>query len=207
MVGEKLAEYLQAKDATAHCPWTMFDSKLVEKVLEEHNLPQKFAQFMPEERLSFIEDTMEELLGLHPSSWTMAHKTMETILHLAQMGHVIIVGWGANIITSKMPNVFHVRLIGSLEKRIEHTCEFFGVSPKQAAEFVKKTDRGRELYIKQHFNCDVNDPLLYHLVLNTSRMSYDDAARNIADVAFSHFQAYAASHAKEGQEVEVRRNN
>jgi len=198
VVGEKLAACLQAKDSTATCPWTVMDHQLAEKVLDEHNLPKKFAQFMPEEKLSFVEDMMEEVLGLHPSSWTLARKTMETILHLAQMGHVILVGWGANLITAKMPNVFHVRLVGTLEKRIEHLQKAYNFSARDAAEFVKKTDRGRVRYIKQHFNCDVDDPLAYHMVVNTSRMSFDDTARVIADAALRHFEAYAASFQQEG---------
>ena len=58
-------------------------------------------------------------MGLHPSSWTLVQQTNATILQLAQMGNVILVGRGATVITSKLNNVFHVRLVGSLEKRIE----------------------------------------------------------------------------------------
>jgi hypothetical protein len=97
--------------------WTVFDRHLLEKVPEEHELPKALAKFMPEERRSFIQDAMEELVGLRPPSWVMMPKI--AVLHLADAGHVILVGRGANCITAHMPNVFHVRLIASLPKRLE----------------------------------------------------------------------------------------
>jgi cytidylate kinase len=32
-------------------------------------------------------------------------------------------------------------------------------------------------------NADINDPLRYHMVINTSRIDYDSAARMIGDAA------------------------
>ena len=82
-------------------------------MLEEHSLPKSLARFMPEDRISEVSDTMDELFGLHPPSWDLVHKTSETILHLAQLGHVIIIGRGAKVITAKLDGVLHVRLVGS----------------------------------------------------------------------------------------------
>ena len=43
------------------CTWTVFDRQLVEKVLEEHQLPKTLADLISEERRSYIKDVMEEL--------------------------------------------------------------------------------------------------------------------------------------------------
>src|ERR1041384_1089918 len=112
-IGEHLAEYLQGKGPKGQRPWTVFDKNLVEQVLADHNLPKELARYMPEDRISQIRDMVEELLGLHPASWTLLHQTTETILHLAELGNVILIGRAANVITAQLPNVFHVRLIGS----------------------------------------------------------------------------------------------
>jgi diguanylate cyclase (GGDEF)-like protein len=45
--------------------------------------------------MSEITDTLDELLGLHPPAWTLVRQMTETILHLAEMGNVILVGRGA----------------------------------------------------------------------------------------------------------------
>jgi hypothetical protein len=48
VVAEKLAEYLQQH--SKHAPvWTVFDRNLMDKVLEDHNLPAYLARFLPED--------------------------------------------------------------------------------------------------------------------------------------------------------------
>jgi hypothetical protein len=181
LVAEKLSEYLQAHSPKHSCPWTVFDRNLVEKVLEDHHLPARLAQFMPEDRISEITDTMDELFGLHPPSWTLVRKTADTILRLAELGHVILIGRGANIITSKLEYVFHVRLVGSLEKRVKYIQELNHWTRKEALEFVHREDRGRQRFVKKYFGADISNPLLYHLVINTDWVDGPEAARMIGE--------------------------
>jgi cytidylate kinase len=180
-VAETLAAILQAHTPKDIYPWAVFDRNLVEKVLEEHNLPERLARFMPEDRISEISDTMEELFGLHPPSWLLVRKTTATILHLAELGNVIVIGRGAAVITAKLDYVFHVRLVGSLEKRARYVQEVKHLSRKAALALIRREDRGRERYLEKYFQANVNDPLLYHLVINTDLVSCDEAARIIAD--------------------------
>ncbi len=181
-----LTDYLQTR-IPGSCRWTIFDRNLVEKVLEDHHLHKRIGEFMPENHKSMLGDMIEELLGLHPSSWTLVQQTAETILHLAHLGHVIIVGRGANIITSKLENVFHVRLVGSLETRTRRVQEVFDLGRQAALEFIHKEDKGRRRYLKEHFDKDIDDPLLYHLIVNTDHLRYDDAARLIGDEVIRRF--------------------
>ena len=167
IVAEKLAARLQARSPQDACPWTVFDRNLVEKVLEDHNLPQRLARFMPEDKVSEIEDTMDELFGLHPPSWTLVRQTTDTILHLIELGNVIVIGRGATTITRKLDCVFHVRLVGSLEKRVQHVQELEGLGQEAALEIIRREDRGRKRYLKKHFKADLDDLLAYHLVINT----------------------------------------
>jgi len=186
LVAERLAQLLQERAPAQGCAWTVFDRNLVEKVLEDHRLPKQLAQFMPEDRVSQFADMMQELLGLHPPSWTLVSQTTETILKLAELGNVILVGRGAHVITSKLSHVFHARLIGSLEKRAERVQEHLHLDREAALAFIEKEDRGRERYLRVHFQADINDPLLYHLIVNTDRMTCDDAAQLIAEAALRH---------------------
>jgi len=110
-VAARLADFLHTR-APCHCQWTVFDRNLMEKVLEDHQLKKRIAEFIPESHKSMFGDMLEEFLGLHPSSWTLVQQTAETVLQLAEMGFVILVGRGANVITSKLESVLHVRLIG-----------------------------------------------------------------------------------------------
>jgi len=185
VVAEKLAAHLQARTPKDAPPWTAFDRNLVERVLAEHRLPEHIASYMPEDRITEINDIMDELFGLRPSSWTLVQKTAETILHLAELGNVILVGRGSTIITAKLPHVVHVRLIGSLEQRIQKMREFESLDQNEAARRVHDEDLGRQRYVRKHFEENIDDPLLYHLVINTDHVSLDDAASLIGDYALN----------------------
>jgi hypothetical protein len=190
-VAQHLATLLDRRLPDPELKWTVFDRELVEKVLADHHLPKKLAEFMPEDRVSLLEDMMTELLGLHPPSWTLVRAVSETILKLAELGHVILIGRGANVITAKLPHVLHVRLVGSFEKRLARVMESRGWDARQAREFIEKEDRGRARYLREHFKAEIDDPLLYDLVFNTDRLSCELVAELIAEAAVR--RAVAAS--------------
>jgi cytidylate kinase len=180
-VAEKLARYLQGHSPKHATPWTVFDRNLMEKVLEDHDLPTRLAQFLPEDRVSYLEDIMADLLQAYPPSQTVIRQTTETILKLASLGNVILIGRGGNVITARLPNTFHVRLVAPLEERIEHSRKSYGMTKIEARKFCLREDLGRKRYLKKYFNADINDPLLYHLIINTGLVGYDDAAKLIGD--------------------------
>lgn len=185
---DQLAALLQKDGPNGPCVWTAFDHQLVDKILEEHNLPKLMAKFITEDRRTYLRDRVEEVLWLRPPPWQIVPQSIETILHLVEMGQVIIVGRGCNVITTQTPNVFHVRLVAPLAQRIEYTCQAKKMTPKEAAKWVEKLDRQRALYVKTNFRSRIDDPLLYHLVVNNGRLTYLDAAQLIADGARRHFQ-------------------
>jgi Cytidylate kinase-like family len=187
-VARELAAILQKPLPAGSPPWAVFDRQLIEKVLEEHNLPKDLARHMPEDRRSYIQDVMEEFVGLRPPSWVLVPHITETVLHLAEAGHVILVGRGAALITERMPNVFHLRLIAPLEQRIERIQQEEHLSPKEAAKFVEQSDRGRGRYMKTHFHARAGDELQYHLVINTGRIPMHETAELVAQAAWHCFK-------------------
>jgi cytidylate kinase len=186
-VCEKLIEIMDEYSAPENVSWAFFDKKLIEKVLEDHNLPEQIKDFMYETKYNHVSAAVNELLGLKPAEWTIIHKTTNTILQLARMGNVIIVGRGANIIASKLKNTFHVRLIASLEKRIEHMMKLMDFDEKEAVAYIKNEDENRKKYIKSHFNVDIEDPLLYHMMVNTDLLTHNGAAYLIAEAVVQKF--------------------
>lgn len=184
-VAERLAEYMQAHSPKEACPWTVFDKNLVEQVLKDHNLPERMARFLAEDRISEIQDTMDELFGLHPPSWTLVRKVADTILHLVELGNVIIVGRGGQIITNNLDFVLHVRLVGSLERRLERVEEYYKLGKRAALAFIHREDRGRRRYLKKYFGREIEDPLLYHMTINTDLVSYDQTTRILGEALLS----------------------
>jgi hypothetical protein len=193
-VAEALAPKLQSRGPRGAGPWEMFDRNLVERVLQEHGLPERLAAFMPEDRISAMSDMMDELFGFHPSALSLVRKTADTILHLAQLGNVILIGRGSNVITRQVEDGFHVRLVGSREARIRRVRQRMGLDGDEASEYVRRVDLGRARYVKKYYGRDIDDPLLYHVVINTDRLSVDEVAEIIADAVMG--PAVGVTHAE-----------
>ena len=184
-LGETLAAYLNERTQKGTVPWTLFDKNLVRTILEDHELPVRIEQFMREDRHAGLEDAVGEILGLHPSAWRLVQHTTETVLRLGEMGNVILVGRGSTVITQHLPNALHVRVIGSLDSRVDRIRRLLGVSRKEAVAHIDREDRARRRYMMKYFKRDPDDSLLYDLVVNTDRVTIPEAARMAGDAVLS----------------------
>ena len=179
-IGMKLQAALREDAPEGSVPWTLFDENLVKKVLEDHQLPADLEKFMPDDAVNEYEGAVNELLGRHPSLWTLFEKTVSTIVQLSRMGHSILVGRGGNEITRGFHNVINVRLIGSKEQRIRHLVVTHGMELAYAKKFVKGEDAARRRFLKQHFDADINDPERYDIVINTDHLEDDAVVEMLA---------------------------
>jgi hypothetical protein len=179
-IGLKLQNHLRAQSPKALIPWTLFDDNLVKQVLEDHQLPLDLEQFMPDDAINELTGSINELLGRHPSLWTLFEKTVSTITRLSRMGNCIIVGRGGNEITQGFSNVIRVRLIGSEIRRHKQMVEFHGMSHAGAHKFIKEEDAARHRYIKQHFQHGIDDPSRYDFVINTDHLDDDTIVHILA---------------------------
>lgn len=168
---ETLHQKLQAQNNDTHLPWTLYDNKLGKKILEDHNLPEHLDKFMPDQAVGEFQATINELLGRHPSLYTLFKDTKDTIHKLAATGHCIIVGRGSNQITAGMHNVLRVRLLGSLTIRRRYLVDKLDISAETASDLIKREDHARSSYLKQHFNSQIDDPYQYDLVINTDHIT------------------------------------
>jgi cytidylate kinase len=172
-IGKKLQAALSAEAKDSSLPWALFDDDLVKKVLEDNHLPLDLEKFMPDDAVSEVEGSINEILGRHPSLWSLFEKTVRTIVRLSRMGHSIIVGRGGNFITHGFSNVLNVRLIGSEEVRIAQMVKL-GMSAGEALKFIKEEDTARKNYIKQHFKSDIDNSMSYDLTINTDKLKDEE---------------------------------
>ena len=203
-ISERLAQCLQETEYRENSRWAVFDQELIETALQEHRWPKELAGKIAEEKRLFIDEFMDDLFGLRPPSWVLVPQVVETTMRLAMAGHVILVGHGATVVTANLPNVFHVRLTGSLSKRIERVQKRRNLTPEAATKFVRLEDRKRTRYLKAHFHARLDEELRYDLVLNTDRFSEDDAAAVVAEGARKFFAASNIS--ADGDSVQLTRS-
>lgn len=181
IVAQKLAQYLQQHSPPGEPAWTVFDRDLMLQVLADHKLPTHLAKFLPEGRISVIEDTLADIFSVRPTAEKLIQQTAETILKFAELGNTILVGRAGNIVTAKLPHVLHIRLVAPLEDRIERIARDDHKTLAEARRFCLEEEQNRTRYVKTYYNADINDPMGYHMVINTSRVGTDNAAKLAGD--------------------------
>jgi cytidylate kinase len=180
-VARSLIKYLNGHERAAGRTWRVFERELVQEALAEHQLPGSLEEFLPERKISEIRDMLADVSGKHPPAYQLVRMTSETILHLAREGYVVLLDRGANLVTRPLEGGLHVRLVGSLARRLEHVREYFQLGAEHARRMIRNEDQGRRDYVKQNFGRNIEDPLLYDLLINTDHISFQDAARMIGE--------------------------
>lgn len=179
-IATALVAELEASAAIARFrPWTVFNHDLLEHVIREHHLPERTADYFPEDRPEEVRAWVGEILGLHPGVATSARKLAETIRRIAGAGNAIVVGRGANLLTADLKHAVHVRLIGDMQVRARHFANQHHLDFSAAMEEVVRRDRARQRYIRATFGRDIGDPRQYDLILNTDRFENTSVARVI----------------------------
>lgn len=156
-------------------PWTVFDRNLVETMLQSEHLSPRIARFLPEDRVSEIDASIGELLGLHPSLWNLIQRTNDLMRQLARAGHAILVGRGANCATDGIPGGLHVRLVAPPGCRAERTAAERGISIEMAAGYNARTDTSRRKYVRSVFATDADRASSYDLVINVGTIDLETA--------------------------------
>jgi hypothetical protein len=186
-VGEELIKFFGKKGIEKNSNWTLFDKNLIEKVLEDHHLPGVLEKIMEEDKISFFASMLNEMFSGLPGQWTLIRKQSETILHVASMGNVILIGRGANIITQNLPNTFHIRLIAPINERINHFAKVHKLDYKNAKTIVEQHDSSRMKYIHTVFNKKIDDPVLYDIIVNTRGLTHKQTADFVGSVILKKF--------------------
>ena len=178
-----------------------FDKRLIAQVatevgLSEHGVVDYSEQHYREK--SFLDRFMQTVFGARASSvpaarqsWggLEAHLDEDWSVELAnrairsayEEGNVVIVGRGAQVVLQDKPNVLHVRVQAPMETRIRRLQQIEGVSAEQATRLANEHDRASSRYLERFFKTRWDDPMLYHLIINTGKWTPELAAAVIAD--------------------------
>ena len=102
-----------------------------------------------------------------------------TIRAAYQKGDVVILGRGAQAVLRDMPGVLHVRLTAAEGARVRRIEAREKLTFSQAYHVMVDRDRAMDQYLDEFFGIKGDDPLLYHLILNTGKVSTNAAAQII----------------------------
>ena len=101
------------------------------------------------------------------------------IVEFAQQDNVVLLGRGGQYVLQDYKGAYHILLVAKWEDRIKFMQQFYNFSDAKASKFVKQGDTRRSNLYKKLGREDYNQPYLYHLVLNMSRISLEQALREV----------------------------
>jgi cytidylate kinase len=109
---------------------------------------------------------------------------MSTIIReIAASGRVVILGRGSQMILRENPRVLNVLCVAPAEVRWMRIAEQDSVTVEEAKKRAAQRDQARAAFHRKFWKVDVEDPSLYDITIDTSRLSYDQAAEVIATAA------------------------
>jgi cytidylate kinase len=108
---------------------------------------------------------------------------MRVMTAIGERGGAVIKGRGSQWILRDNPNALHVRFVAELEDRVARTMERRGISRDEARKLIGEMDQRGENYVEAYFGRDLKDSLLYHVVLNTSRIPLDQCLELLEQLA------------------------
>jgi cytidylate kinase len=79
-----------------------------------------------------------------------------------------------------MSGVLHVRIVAPMPARLLALQKRLAVDLETAHGLATRHDKKTAGYLSQVFGIDVDDPMLYHLVINTGKLGVDHATELIA---------------------------
>lgn len=99
----------------------------------------------------------------------------DIINRISGEGDVVILGRGGQYILKDEPAAYHFLLVAEEEDRIRFMQESYELSRMYATQLVTRQGKVRANLYKYFDKMDYDSPDLYHLVLNMSRISMDQA--------------------------------
>jgi len=120
----------------------------------------------------------------HEVSDALYLKTMTAIIReLGDKGSIVVLGRGSQMILRDLPGALHVLILAPQELRIERLATREGISIEDAMHRLQDSDRARAAFYRRFWKVDVNDPSLYDMTLETSRLPLEVGAQLVAAAA------------------------
>jgi len=90
-------------------------------------------------------------------------------------GRLVYHGYVGHLVFPGVSHVLRVRAIADMEYRIQAAMRHQGLARKDAVAYVERVDKERRQWTRSAFDVEWDDPALYDVVLNLSRMTLETA--------------------------------
>jgi cytidylate kinase len=154
--------------------WPVLDSEIVDLIAETFQLDGAMMHRLDEAKANWVREVLGDLMPHQVVNLdTYVHHLGKVMRLVALHGQVVLVGRGAHFFLPPDRGL-SVRLIASLDERVQRVRTREGVDEATARQHVDDVDRRHAHFAEHYFARDVGDPALYDLVLNRSRFTDDE---------------------------------
>ena len=180
-IGTKLAERFGI---------TYYDDLLLKKAAEESGLCEELFRSFDERPKSFLYS-----IALDPHSLSMSHinskgsieqqvylATYDTIKKLADESSCVLIGRCADYALKDRTDVVNLFITAPLENRVQRVAERNAISPDEAKERIRKTDKSRAAYYNFYSAKEWGDAKSYDLCVDSSLLGIDGTVELLSEL-------------------------
>lgn len=174
--------------------YTLMDNEIIQMIAEKARVSEGWVQSVEKEAggkfLKFISGVIPKRLVdsvLDDERGYIDEEIYVDSLHkiiskIAEGDNVIIIGRCGQYILRDRPDTYHFLLIGNKDDRVRFMMRHYDLTPRQAIQAVESDDRRRINLYRKFGRKDYDQPDLYHLVLNMSKVSLEGACDTVANL-------------------------
>ncbi|HMA84993.1 MAG TPA: cytidylate kinase-like family protein [Desulfosalsimonadaceae bacterium] len=167
--------------------YTLVDEDIVQMVAERAKVSKKTVKSMEKEAGGSLLRFMNYLISQKQINRILedhrgyldeevyVNTLTQIITDLAEEGNCVIVGRGGQYVLREHADAFHLLLVANHEDRVRFMMETYNMTKDQAANTIRVHGKRRHNLYRKFGKEDYDDPLLYHLVLNMSKLSMQKA--------------------------------
>ena len=151
----------------------LYDWELVEQIAKDEQVSAQLVSTLEKNPPSGFADF---LAGLAPEYGLTSNRYISSLkrilLSIAVTGNAVIMGRGSNFFLPPEKKI-GLCFVAPLELKIENVMKELGVTEKEARGHVSKLEAEHRKLVKKYLQADIQDPIHYHLVINTSLVKPD----------------------------------
>jgi CMP/dCMP kinase len=170
--------------------WHLIDHEIVARVARELGIPERQAEEQDEYAKGLIARIVSQFVSTVPAGASPVvqvapaeqtdenryEKTLRRVVEsAADSGHAVIVGRASQVILAKRRDVLHVRIVAPVQERVSYVARRENLDVARARERIQLKDSDRSRHLRTVFHQDLNNPMLYDLVINVGVLSLDGA--------------------------------
>jgi cytidylate kinase len=183
-----------ARRVAAVLGWRVVDNELVEEVAARAGLPPQDIAEREESAPSFAERLARTMAASTPELFPasvpggtlpklpeadLVRITESVVAEAAAKGRLVLVGRAAPAVLAQERDSLHIKLIAPRAYRIHAAADRLNLDLAKAATIVDESDATRARYHRQYYRRDWNDPVNYHMVLNSEALGLNGATEVI----------------------------